>query len=144
MTLESENNMMTYKQFVQEKYKQAVEEKISKQEVADFEKFADRLLAKFDIDVRITNHFMQRLNDMRNDPEIQVTELQRLFKKIAKKKAKDLTAESDISVVLKDIQSDLNLAVQVEYKDGEFDVALKTIMRKKNFTTGTQKVIKYK
>ena len=45
-------------------------------------------------------------------------------------------------VVLKDLQSDLNIPVVVKFKNGEFEVTNKTIMRKKNFKT-PDKVIKY-
>jgi hypothetical protein len=82
------------------------------------------------------------MNDKRNDPAIKVTELQRLFKKIAKNKGKDVKKHGDAEAVLKDMQSDLNLPVVVNYKNGEFEVVNKTIMRKKNFKT-TSPEIKY-
>jgi hypothetical protein len=46
--------------------------------------------------------------------------------------------------VIKDMQSDLNIPVAVEYdsKNDEFDIVMKTIMRKKNFRT-PNKVITY-
>lgn len=39
--------------------------------------------------------------------------------------------------VIKDLQSDLNIPIAVKYdsKNDEFDVVMKTIMRKKNFKT---------
>ena len=82
------------------------------------------------------------MNDTRNSPAIKVTELQRLFKKIAKNKGKGIKQHGDAEAVLKDMQSDLNLPVVVNYKNGEFEMVNKTIMRKKNFKT-TSPVVQY-
>jgi len=123
-------------------FKQALEEAISKKQLDDLEKFADRLLAKFDIDIEFTRHFLDRLNNKRNDPEITIAELQKIFKKIKKAKGENLKSVQGQEAVLKDIQSDLNLPVVVDFKKGEFVVTHKTIMRKSNFKT-SNKVIKY-
>ena len=112
-------------------------EEVSQKQLNDLEKFADRLLAKFDVDVEFTRHFADRMNDKRNDPPITVAELQRVFKKIAKKKAKNIRQNPDSEAVIKDLQTDLNLPVVINYdrKKEEFEVVNKTIMRKKNFKT---------
>ena len=119
-----------------------ISEDVTQGQLNDLEKFGDRLLKKFNIDIEFTRHFADRMNDKRNDPAIKVTELQRLFKKIAKNKGKDVKKHGDAEAVLKDLQSDLNLPVVVNYKNGEFEVVNKTIMRKKNFKT-TSPEIKY-
>ena len=119
-----------------------VQEKFSQSDVDGLEKFADRILAKYDIDVEFTRHFVDRLNDPRNNPEIKVAELQRFFKKIQKNKGKDIRKNPDIEVVLKDLASDINLPVVINYKNGEFEVVNKTVMRKKDFKT-PNKVIQY-
>jgi hypothetical protein len=121
---------------------ETVEEKFSQSDVDGLEKFADRILKKYDIDVEFTRHFVDRLNDPRNKPEIKVAELQRFFKKIQKNKGKDIRQNPDVEVVLKDLTSDINLPVVINYKDGEFEVVNKTVMRKKDFKT-PDKVIKY-
>jgi nicotinic acid mononucleotide adenylyltransferase len=118
-------------------------EEVSQQQLNDLEKFADRLLAKFKIDVEFTRHFADRMNDDRNNPPITVGELQKVFKKIASTKGAEIRQNPDIEAVLKDIQNDLNLPIVINYdknKD-EFEVVNKTIMRKKNFGTSS-KVIK--
>ena len=117
-------------------------EAVSQKQLNDLEKFADRLLAKFDVDIEFTRHFADRMNDKRNDPPITVAELQRVFKKIAKRKAKNIRQNPDSEAVIKDLQTDLNLPVVINYdrnKD-EFEVINKTIMRKKDFKT-TSKTI---
>ena len=118
-------------------------EDVTQKQLADLEKFADRLLAKFDVDVEFTRHFADRMNDSRNKPAVTIAELQRLFKKIAKNKAKNIRQNPDSEAVIKDLQTDLNLPVVINYdrnKD-EFEVINKTIMRKKDFGT-TSKVFK--
>lgn len=119
-----------------------IEEKFSQSDVDGLEKFADRILKKYDIDVEFTRHFVDRLNDPRNKPEIKVAELQQFFKKIERSKGKGIRQNPDVEVVLKDLASDINLPVVINYKNGEFEVVNKTIMRKKDFKT-PDKVIRY-
>ena len=123
-------------------YHDFIEEEVTPKQVNDLEKFADKLLKKFNIDVTFTRHFVDRMNDPRNSPEIKVSELQRLFKKIQKNKGKNILSNPDIEAVLKDMSTDLNLPVVINYRDGEFEIVNKTIMRKKNFGTSS-KVLKY-
>jgi predicted kinase len=120
----------------------ALDEKVNQSQIDQLEKFADRILAKYDIDVEFTRHFVDRLNDPRNNPEIKVAELQKFFKKIQKNKGKDIKSNPDTQVVLKDLTTNLNLPVVINYKDGEFEVVNKTIMRKKDFKT-PDKTIQY-
>lgn len=119
-----------------------VNEDVSQKQISDLEKFGDRLLNKFDIDIEFTRHFADRMNDRRNDPAIKVAELQKLFKKIARNKGEKIKSMKNAEAVLKDIQTDLNLPIVVNYKNGEFEVINKTIMRKKDFKT-RNKTIKY-
>ena len=124
------------------KYKQMFGEDVSQKQLNDLEKFADRILKKFGVDIEFTKHFADRMNDDRNDPAITVAELQRVFKKIAKNKAKSIRQNPDSEAVIKDLQMDLNLPVVIKYDRNkeEFEVVNKTIMRKKDFKT-TSKTI---
>jgi hypothetical protein len=115
-------------------------EEVSQRQIQDLEKFGDRLLNKFDIDIEFTRHFADRMNDTRNKPEIKVAELQKLFKKIAKQKGSGIKKHANAEVVLKDIQTDLNLPVAIKLKNGEFEVVNKTIMRKKDFKTSNPEI----
>ena len=108
-------------------------EEVSQKELNDLEKFADRLLNKFDVDIEFTKHFADRMNDKRNKPAITIAELQRLFKKMAANKGKKIKKHGNSEAILKDMQSDLNLPIVVNWKNGEFEVVNKTIMRKKAF-----------
>ena len=118
-------------------------EDFTQKDVKDLEKFADRILAKYGIDVEFTRHFVDRLNDPRNSPAIKVSELQKFFKKIQRNKGKNIRNNPDVEAVLKDMSTNLNLPVVIKTKgDDSFEVTNKTIMRKKDFRT-TSKVINY-
>ena len=130
------------KRNIQQLRKEGVYEKFTQSDVVGLEKFADRILRKYKIDVEFTKHFVDRLNDPRNEPEIKVSELQRFFKKIQRNKGIGILSSPDIEAVLKDMETNLNLPVVIKKKGNEFQVLNKTIMRKPNFKT-TSKVIRY-
>jgi hypothetical protein len=110
-------------------------------EVKDLEKFADRLLNKYGVDIEFTRHFGERMSDQRNKPCIKISELQQMFKRIEANKAEKMRKQKDGEYVIVDLQKDLNLPVVIEYKRGTgFEVRVKTIMRKKNFMTTNTKV----
>ena len=118
-------------------------EDFTQKDVNDLEKFADRILKKYNIDVEFTRHFVDRLNDPRNSPAIKVSELQKFFKKIQSNKGANIRSNPDVEAVLKDMSTNLNLPVVIKTKgDDSFEVTNKTIMRKKDFKT-TSKVINY-
>ena len=117
-------------------------EDISQSDVDNLEKFADRILKKYNIDIEFTRHFVDRLNDPRNSPEIKVAELQRFFKKIQRNKGTNIKNNPDVEAVLKDMSTNLNLPVVIKTKGSGFEVTNKTIMRKKDFKT-TSKIIRY-
>lgn len=109
-------------------------------EIKDLEKFADRLLNKFGVDIQFTKHFAERMSSDRNHPCIKLAELQSLFKRIEANKAEKIKKHPNGEFVIVDAQKDLNLPVVITYKNGEFDVVAKTIMRKKNFLTTSPKI----
>jgi hypothetical protein len=134
-----------YRKYI-EKMKKITKQKnedFTQKDVNDLEKFADRILAKYGIDVEFTRHFVDRLNDPRNSPAIKVSELQKFFKKIQRNKGRNIRNNPDVEAVLKDMSTNLNLPVVIKTKgDDSFEVTNKTIMRKKDFKT-TSKVINY-
>jgi len=117
---------------------------IGMKQIKQFEKVVDELFKKFDIDFNFTKHFGERMSDGRNTPCITLKELAAFIKKIYAKQGKSIKGVAGAEAVIKDIQSDLNIPVAVTYdsKNDEFDVAMKTIMRKKNFKS-PDKVITY-
>ena len=127
---------------MKKKTNENIDEKMMQKDVNDLEKFADRILKKYNIDIEFTRHFVDRLNDPRNSPAIKVSELQKFFKKIQRNKGRNIKSNPDIEAVLKDMSTNLNLPVVIKTKGDEFEVTNKTIMRKPNFKT-TSKVLKY-
>jgi len=117
---------------------------ITKKQMKEFEKFVDKMFDKFDIDFNFTKHFADRMGDERNDPCITMKELAQFIKKIYAKQGKSIKNVEGAEAVLKDIQKDLNIPIVVKYdhKNDEFDVVMKTIMRKKAFRT-PDKIIRY-
>lgn len=128
-------------------FRQHLEEQcdlVGYKQIQAFEKFVDRMFEKFGIDFNFTRHFGDRMGDSRNNPCIRMKELADFVKKIYSKEGKSIKSVAGAEAVIKDIQSDLNIPIVVNYdsKQDEFDVVMKTVMRKKNFRT-PNKVIKY-
>ena len=117
---------------------------VGMKQIKQFEKIVDQLFKKFGIDFNFTRHFADRMGDERNDPCITMKELAEFIKKIYAKQGKSLKGVAGAEAVVKDIQKDLNIPVAVTYdqRKDEFDVVMKTIMRKKNFRT-PNKIIRY-
>lgn len=129
--------MLSFKRFVEEKDVCPI---LTVDHMRAFEKFVDKMFEKFNIDFEFTKHFRERMSDERNDPCIDMKELAQMIQKIYKKYQrgeKSLSKYADSEAVIKDLQTDLNMPIAIEYnrnKD-ELEVIAKTIMRKKNFRT---------
>jgi hypothetical protein len=84
------------------------------------------------------------MGDDRNNPCISMKELAEFIKKIYARQGKSLKGVAGAEAVIKDMQTNLNIPVAVKYdqRKDEFDVVLKTIMRKKDFKT-PDKIIRY-
>lgn len=119
------------------------EDKITKQDLINLEKWADAQWSKVGIDIEFTKHFLERVNDSRNKQQITYTELTDIFRKSLKKygfKIKNFPDQTE--AVLNDINSNINIpfALVWDKKNQEFDLINKTIMRKKNFKTPNTKL----
>ena len=109
---------------------------ITKSDLDQVEKYADKLFAKVGIDVEFTRHFIDRVNDERNKKQITSAELTRLFKQTFSKHGKKIPSMGpDAEAVIKDMKTDINMPFVLNYKNGELELVAKTIMRKKNFKT---------
>jgi len=114
----------------------SAEKKITKSDLDQVEKYADKLFAAVGIDVEFTKHFMDRVNDARNMKQITSSELVRLFKQSYKKYGKKIAKMSDdANAVINDMKTDINMPFVLNHKKGEIELVAKTVMRKKNFTT---------
>ena len=116
-----------------------LEEKISfkvdnfdKKEVESIEDFADiKMHPDIDIDLS-SHHFLDRLNDPRNYPDIEPKELEDFFEKLTNKKEAFIEfLRKYKQIVAKDRETDINIPFM---KMANKAIA-KTIMRKRNFQT---------
>ena len=111
---------------------------ITQGDLDQIENYADRIFAKLGIDVEFTRHFLDRVNDARNEKQISMAELTRLFKQQYKKNGKKIAQLGPgAEAVMKDMQTDVNMpfALVWDKQSQELDLIAKTVMRKKNFGT---------
>ena len=116
-------------------------EDITKRDLDQIEKYADKLFASVGIDVEFTRHFMDRVNDSRNKTPITTSELVRLFKQSFKKYGKKIAKLGpDAEAVINDMKTDINMPFVLDLKGGELELVAKTVMRKKDFKTSGPKL----
>ncbi len=114
---------------------------VTKTELDQVEKYADRLYKAVGVDVEFTRHFLDRINDVRNKRQIKSSELIRFFKQAFRKYGKKIkTIGDEGEAVLHDMKTDINLPFVMRWDGKEFDLVGKTIMRKKNFKTTNPKL----
>jgi 5'(3')-deoxyribonucleotidase len=102
------------------------------------EDYADKLFSKVGVDVEFTRHFLDRVNDTRNQKQINVAELIRIFKQEYKYYGKKIAQLGpDAEAVMKDMRTDVNIpfALRWDSANNELDLIAKTVMRKKDFKT---------
>ena len=115
---------------------------VSKQDLDQVEKYADRLFAAVGIDVEFTRHFLDRVNDTRNKKPISTAELIRLFRLSYKKYGKKIPQMgAKAQAVIHDMETDINMPFVINIdKSGMLDLVAKTVMRKKDFKTSNPKL----
>jgi hypothetical protein len=119
-----------------------LDEDVSKSDLNQIEKYADKLFAAVGIDVEFTRHFLDRVNDDRNEKPINTAELIRLFRLTYKKYGKKIAKMNpDAEAVIHDMETDVNMPFVLNLdKNGMLDLVAKTVMRKKDFKTSNQKL----
>ena len=115
---------------------------VSKKDLDQVEKYADRLFAAVGIDVEFTRHFLDRVNDERNKKPISTAELIRLFRLSYKKHGKRIPKMGPkAQAVIDDMETDINMPFVLNIdRKGELDLVAKTVMRKKDFKTSNTKL----
>ena len=123
-------------------FSQYIFERVSKSDLDQIEKYADKLFAAVGIDVEFTRHFLDRVNDERNKKPINQAELVRLFRLTYKKYGKKIAQMNpDAEAVITDMETDVNMPFVINLdKGGMLDLVAKTVMRKKDFKTSSQKL----
>jgi hypothetical protein len=116
----------------------SINENISSEQMNLVEDYADRLFKELGLDVEFSKHFRDRLNDPRNAKPISAAELIGLFKRAYQRSGKKIAEmPPNAEAVLQDMRTDINTPFIIEFdrKNGDLDLVLKSIMRKKNFTS---------
>lgn len=111
---------------------------VSRSQIVELEKVLDKLFAEINIDIVLRGHFIDRVNDNRNDPGITVREIRDLFRKeFVKYKEEFKKLKPDMEAMLKDIKTKINIPFIIKWdeKNKELDLIPKTILRKSNFLT---------
>ena len=113
---------------------------ITRSDLNQIERYADRLFAKVGIDVEFTRHFLDRVNDERNKRQISTAELVRIFNKTYQKFGKAIAKLGpDAEAVMKDMRTDINMPFVLNLtKSGMLELVAKTVMRKKDFKTSNK------
>lgn len=127
-------------------FKEFMVEYVTQSDFRNVEKFADRLFAALNIDVAFTKHFKDRVNDDRNNPEIETQELIDFFKGAFQKHGKHIAARGEgLDAILTDVQRDLNLPFVLKWdsRNQELDLVAKTIMRNKRFMSHGQRIMRF-
>ena len=119
-----------------------LDEDVSKSDLDQIEKYADRLFAAVGIDVEFTRHFLDRVNNSRNKKPINQAELIRLFRLTYKKYGKKISKMgADAQAVIHDMETDVNMPFVLNLdRNGMLDLVAKTVMRKKDFKTSNTKL----
>ena len=118
-----------------------VEQPITPAQLNALEKALDALFKSLGIDVEFTRHFIDRVNDERNQEQITMPELINMFKKEYKRWGKPIAQMGpDSEAVMKDLESDINIPFVLKWDrdNQELDLVAKSIMRKKNFKTSNK------
>jgi hypothetical protein len=122
------------------KLKNLLLENVSQSQLNQVEKYLDKLWAKVGIDVEFTRHFMDRVNDARNVKPISPAELIKIYREIYKKYGKPISKLSNgVNILLKDMETNINVPVVLRWNGKELEMIAKTVMRKKNFKSSTKK-----
>ena len=122
--------------------KGSIREDVTKGELDQIEKYADKLFAAVGIDVEFTRHFLDRVNDERNKKPINTAELIRLFRLTYKKYGKKIPKMGpEAQAVIHDMETDINMPFVLNVdRSGMLDLVAKTVMRKKDFKTSSPKL----
>jgi hypothetical protein len=116
-----------------------IKEWVPEPEIDDIDDYAADALSP--LDLKIPPHFVDRVNDRRNRPEIEADELYDFFDKLSDEKDElEDMLDSEEEIVAVDSDTDINIPLAKDRRDPNTVVA-KTIMRKKNFATSNPKLV---
>jgi len=116
---------------------------VDQSDLNTLKKYVDKIWKRVNVDIQFTQHFLDQANDRRNNPEIDLTELKRLFNVLYKQHAREITKlpknerPNGTQAVVKDLVTKVNLPFVFEWNPEKnlFNFVTKTVQRKGNFMT---------
>jgi hypothetical protein len=121
--------------------KEFITETISVFELRQLKQKLNQLYKLIGIDIRFSRHFADRVNDPRNEEDITLEELTKLFTEVYKEYKHILPKLGlDVEVVLKDLSTKLNVPIAFDWDrtEEELDMVAKSVMRKNRYTTSSR------
>ena len=112
-----------------------ITENITQSELSQVEKFADALWHKLGVDIEFSHHFLNRVNNERNEKPISAAELIRLFKKEYERNGRVISKLHDTEAVMQDVLTSINLPFVMHDTTAGNELTAKTVIRKPNFKT---------
>lgn len=123
--------------------RQILSEYITSKDLKNIENYADELFSDVGVDVAFTNHFLDRVNDLRNKQDITPEELKWLYQKAHDKYSNAISKlPPGEERVLTDPDTQINIPIAMNWdgKSPNMDMVGKTVMRKKDFKSHTPKL----
>jgi hypothetical protein len=109
---------------------------ISQSALSTLERALDSIFKKAGLDIGFTKHFLDRVNDRRNQCQITVKELMAIFNEVSKRYAARIKGKGQgFEAVIADVTSKINIPFVLKFdrKTGLMELRAKTVMRKVNF-----------
>jgi len=112
---------------------------VSKSDLSKLEKYLDQVWGMLGVDVEFSRHFLDRINDTRNNRQITVCEVQKLFLDTYKKYGPAIKKMKNLEAVLTDLKTDVNVPFALKLdRRGDLELVAKTVMRKKSFVPNSK------
>ena len=121
-----------------------LEQDITLKQIKMLDAYLDKLWYPVGVEVTLQQHFKDRVNDDRNNPEIKMAELLKLFQTQYKQNGKKIAQlKPEQEAILKDLNTDINIPFIMHWnkETGLLDLTPKTVMRKKDYFTRDKKFI---
>ena len=126
--------MSTYTQLL-EKLDCAINHTVTDEDLRELKTLLNNVWKRLNIDIAFTSHFLDRVNDARNNKQITVCELAKLFMEAFKKFGPELQhiTKPEWEAVLTDLQTNVNVPFVLKHNGREVTIVAKTVMRKKDY-----------
>jgi len=106
----------------------------------------DKFFKKYGFEIKFTKHFIERLNDERNEDEIIIDNLYNILIEIYENHLQDIKMFKDnYNAVIIDKSENINIPFVLRYnwENGNIELIFKSIFKKKNFKTSNNKYVVY-